>query len=118
MTLDLKAIEERAAKVPPIGYLVTAFGHSWDDDPLDDTSLAIAKLAREDIPALVARVKELEAALQDIEPRLIDVREFVADFDAIGDTEESCQRIALKDIGWIRQRIWVALNSIESDTPV
>ena len=105
--MDLKAIEERW-KLAEKGL----------KDP-DHTRYRQEYLysSVQDIPALVARVKALEAALLDIEPRLNDVREFVADFEAIGDTEESCQRIALKDIGWIRQRISGALSPTESDTP-
>jgi hypothetical protein len=66
---DLEAIEARTKLIPKIGYLVVEL--RGEDFPLDDGSAiqgetvaeAIVDLARADVPALIAEVRRLRAAL-------------------------------------------------------
>ena len=58
---DLVAIEERALRVVPIGYLVTALTGSLAPEKGEEQAYVIAELCRDDIPALIAEIRRLRA---------------------------------------------------------
>lgn len=76
--LDLDLIEARAnAATPGPWHYVFGYGFDWhtsqDGAPTANTEFAC--MAREDVPAMVARIRELETALKHARSEIVSVRD-------------------------------------------